>query len=305
MSDELHLKYRPKTFDELSGQPEAVSILKGFAGNYPHCLLFTGPSGCGKTTTARILRRELGCKSHDFQEINCADFRGIDGARDIRRQMVFSPIGKCKIWLLDECHKSTNDFQNSMLKMLEDTPPTVYFFLATTDPKKLIPTVRSRCTEIRMRSLTETELAKLIRAVAAAEKITIALEISVAIAEQSEGSARAALRILNSIRGITDPKAQAAAVLKNETQNEAIEIARALMNPRTRWADMAKILKGADIEDPEGIRRLILAYCASILLSGKDVGRAAMILDYCGKPWFDSGKSGLTLAAWEILHSKT
>src|SRR5690606_3369465 len=107
-------------------------------GDIPHAMLFTGPSGCGKTTLARILRVKLRCSDNDFQEINAADFRGIDSIRSMRQQVGAAPLGgDSRIWLIDEAHSMTADAQNAFLKLLEDTPRHVYFFLATTDPQKL------------------------------------------------------------------------------------------------------------------------------------------------------------------------
>src|SRR6185369_12680477 len=90
------------------------------------------------------------CHNHDFHELNCAEVRGIDTIRGIQTQMGFAPLRKSRCWLIDEAHKLTGDAQNALLKTLEDTPEHVYFILATTDPEKLIATVRNRCTEIRL-----------------------------------------------------------------------------------------------------------------------------------------------------------
>jgi DNA polymerase-3 subunit gamma/tau len=300
---ELYKKHRPRTLAEVVGQPDAVRTIEAWGDRYPHAILLSGPSGCGKTTIARILRRQLGCNRRDFNEINCADFRGIDSVRDIRRRAAFHAIGKSMIWLIDECHKLTNDAQNALLKLLEDTPAHVYFVLATTDPGKLIKTIQNRCSPVRVRELSGNGMQELIRRVAGNENFHPTDEVVDAIINAAEGSARKALVLLNSVIGISDPDQQRDAIVKSDTKNEAIEIARALMDTRTRWPDLQKILKGADIEDPEPIRRLVLGYCSTVLLnSGKP--RAAMIIDYFQKPWYDCGKPGLLLACYEILRGK-
>lgn len=307
MSDELYKKFRPKTLEQLIGQPDTVRLIESWGERIPQALLISGPSGCGKTTVARILARRVGCKtssnSSDFSEKNCADFRGIDTVREIRYRARFHPVGKSMAWLIDECHKMTNDAQNAILKLLEDTPPKCYFFLATTDPLKLIKPVQNRCTKIRVRELGAKELLELLKQVSAAESLHPTDEVLQTIIQMADGSARAALVLLNSIIGIDDPKKQRDAILKADVQTEAFAIARALMDPRTTWPDMQKLLQAADIEDPEPVRRMVLAYCSSALLKSWKP-RAAMIIDYFQKPWYDCGKSGLLLAVFEIMRTK-
>ena len=101
---ELYKKYRPKTLDKILGQDSSVKILKSFIAKrkIPHALLFTGPSGCGKTTLARILRRELKCGKHDFTELDCTDFKGIEMVRNIRTRLQAAPIsGRWRVWIID------------------------------------------------------------------------------------------------------------------------------------------------------------------------------------------------------------
>ena len=148
---ELYKRFRPKSLDAVVGNGGTVAALQKFLkkGNLPHTILFKGPSGCGKTTLARILAKELGCGVLDLREYNSADFRGIDTIRDISRIMTNAPAaGNCRVFILDEAHQLSKDAQNAALKILEDTPKHVYFFICTTDPQKLIATIRSRCTEM-------------------------------------------------------------------------------------------------------------------------------------------------------------
>ena len=157
MSKELYKKHRPKNLKRVFGQSVAIGTLKPLieAKQVPHSLLLTGPSGCGKTTLARILVKELKCAKADFMEVNCADFRGIDTVRDIRTRMMQAPIGgDCRVWLIDEAHMLTSAAQTAFLKMLEDTPDHIYFFLATTHPQKLLKTIKTRCTEIKLKEMT-------------------------------------------------------------------------------------------------------------------------------------------------------
>ena len=118
-------------------------------------ILFTGPSGTSKTTLARIYKNHIGCSDMDFVELNAANFKGIDTVRDIIRDMNLSPMkGPVRMWLIDECHKMTNDAQNAFLKSLEDVPSHVRFCLATTDSSKLLKTLVSRCHKVQTKLLT-------------------------------------------------------------------------------------------------------------------------------------------------------
>src|SRR3990167_7675833 len=110
----------------------------------------------------------------NFSEVNAADFRGIDSIRDIREHMGAAPMsGECRVWLIDEIHQQTGAAQDSFLKMLEDTPSHVYFLLATTDPHKLKKTIITRCTEIRCKPISETDLIGLVKRVSEAEGKTL------------------------------------------------------------------------------------------------------------------------------------
>src|SRR5262249_46613487 len=129
--DVLYQKYRPKRFSDMIGQNEAVSVLSSLLkkDKLPHCLLITGPSGTGKTTAARILGSKLDCRH--FIETDCAGDGGIDRIRYLKRKIPISvPGGGCRILYFDEAHKLTNDAQNSLLKITEDTPKHIYIFLA-------------------------------------------------------------------------------------------------------------------------------------------------------------------------------
>jgi len=302
---ELYKKYRPKTFNKVLGQSSSVKVLQTFIkkNKVPHTLLFTGPSGCGKTTLARILRKELKCGKHDFTELDCADFRGIEMVRNIRSHIHQAPIsGECRVWIIDECHKLTNEAQNAFLKILEDTPNHVYFMLATTDPQKLKQTIRTRSTEIVVRSLNNKSILKLLSYICKMEKIRLPEEVADKIAECSNGSARKALVFLNQIAELDDEDDMMGAIKATTAEVQAIIIAKALFNSRTKWIEMAKILKETSNEEPEQIRWMILGYAKTILLSGgKLSSRAYLIIEAFRDHFYDSKWAGLTASCYEII----
>lgn len=307
LTTELYKVHRPSKLSELLGQDDAVKTIKGFGKDgVPHCLLLVGPSGCGKTTIARILKRLLLCSDYDFHELNCAaDARGIDTIRSIQSRMWDSSMGGgCRIWLLDEAGKLTGDAQTALLKMLEDTPPHVYFFLATTDPQKLISTIKTRATEIKVKALKGKDMESLLSRVAAAEKFNLTEEVRDKLVDVSEGSARKALVLLNQIIKIESEEDQLAAVSSGVANSAAIEIARALINPKATWGAVSKLLK--DVEDePETVRRVVLGYCKSVLLGGGNLApRARDIIFTFEKAWYDGGAASMVACCYDVVVGK-
>jgi len=300
---ELYRKHRPKNLDQLVGQDTIVNTLKRMAENdsIPHAILITGPSGCGKTTLARIIRRLLRCNRFDFIEDAP---RKVEDIRSIGRRMGQAPLkGKCRVWLIDECHKLTSDSQEEFLKMLEDTPEHVYFILTTTDPQKLKTTLKNRCTEFVVKSLGDDDIENVIEEVCKKEETSITGKVMNKIVENSDGSARKALVFLNSIINQTCERDMLNAIVTATAETQAFAIVRALLyKPGTKWREMAKILKETEGEEPEQIRWLVLA-CAKteMLKGGKLTGRAFIIIDAFRDNFYDSKIAGLCAACWEVV----
>ena len=118
---ELYRKYRPNTLDEMVGNQATIKSLQKELENGSHVFLMTGPAGCGKTTLARIMAKEVGAGPLSIHEINSAENRGIDTAREVMEQMRFNPSdGDAIVWIFDECHQWLGPVQNAFLKALED-----------------------------------------------------------------------------------------------------------------------------------------------------------------------------------------
>lgn len=310
VSEGLYQRYRPKNFKSMVGQPQAVTLLQSWLDNdnHNHALLFTGQSGTGKTTAARILKKKLNCADIDFHDMNIADVRGIDNIRDIRSKMMLSPIGgDCRIWLMDEFHNATKESMEAMLKILEDTPKHVYFFLCTTHPEKLLPTIRTRCTEIKMSLVSQPELAGLVKDIAAKEGTTVSEELADKIAEAAEGSPRKAVVLLEGVLWLEDEQQKLDAIAKGSSIKQGLDLCRLLMNDKATWPETASLLR--DLEgEAETIRYQVLGYATSCMIgNGKSSPRngAAMraykIIKAFQYNFYDSKKAGLVSACWEVV----
>lgn len=297
----LYLKYRPQTLDEIVGNRTVVESLSNMLEkDSPHAFLLTGPTGCGKTTVGRIIAQRLEAVGTDFVEMDTADFRGIDTIRKIREVAQYSPInGPCRIWLMDECHKMTGDAQSAMFKILEDTPKHVYFILCTTDPQKLQPQIKNRCSTFEMRPLEERQMLSLLRTVVKAEDETLEKPVYDQIIQDSFCHPRNALQILDQVLRVDPENRLATATKAAENQSQSIELCRILLKGGG-WKRVAEILKGLKNEDPESIRRHVLGYCQAVLLNG-DNERAGLVMEEMINNFYDSGFNGLVFACYLIM----
>lgn len=299
----LYLKYRPNDLNQVVGNDDVVATLEGMLGDLkscPHSFLLHGPTGCGKTTIARIIANRLGCKGSDLKEVDSAQFRGIDTAREIRNQSNYMALeGNCRVWIIDECHKMTNDGQNGLLKILEDTPNHVYFILCTTEPNKLLPTIKGRCIAIQVKPLSEETMYHLLRRIAHKEGEKLGRDVYDTIARDSLGHPRNALQILEQVLKTTPDKRLAIAQQSAAEQSQSIELCRALLKGAS-WKEVRVILSGLQDQDAENIRRVVLGYCKSILLKG-DVIRAGRVLEEFINPFYDSGFPQLIYACYAVI----
>ena len=224
------LKWRPRNFDEIIGQPHIVATLKNAIqkNRLPHAYLFAGPRGVGKTSTARILAKALNCKtgptitpcsecpscieigegrSLDVMEIDGASNRGIDEIRVLRENVKFAPTsGRFKIYIIDEVHMLTQEAFNALLKTLEEPPEFVKFVFATTQPHKVIPTILSRCQRFDFRRISIIEITAQLERIVSLEKIDVDKEVLFAIARSSDGSLRDAESVLDQLISFSQQK---------------------------------------------------------------------------------------------------
>jgi len=294
----LHLKYRPKTFSEIIGNESLKISLESVlqrSDNQVRSFLFIGPSGSGKTTLARIIKNELKCSDVDFKELNAANVRGIDTIREIASNASLAPMsGSVKIYLIDECHQLTGAAANALLKLLEDTPKHVRLILCTTEPEKLLTTIKNRCTTYQVSTLRKIEIIKLLKNVLEKEGVEGFPEEAIKeICKAAEGCPRQALVILDQIIDIEDDDKLIDAINNFSFQKEAvIELLRALLGGES-WLRVSEILKGIE-EEPEQIRYAALGYFSKVLISNNgNLDRTSGLIELFSENFLYTKRAGL------------
>lgn len=301
----LYHIYRPNKFSEIIGNDAVIKTIRNNieGEDPPKAIILHGPRGCGKTTIGRIITTALGCdiNGNDFTELDAVQTGGIDTAREIRQNMHYLPFNKdskCRVWLIDEAQDSSPKFQAGLLKALESGPKHCYFILCTTDLNKIIATVKSRCTQWRVKLLDDNKIEQLIKWVCKGEQIEIEQDVVDEIISVAEGCPREALVILDEIIDLS-PEEMTKAIQQNEAEREIRELCQAMLK-NAGWGKMSGILKGLKSSEPEKIRRAVIGYMSAVLLNGGDA-KAALVIDIFREPVFHSGMPGIVLASYQTM----
>ena len=200
------------------------------------------------------------------------------------------------------CHALSRDAMNALLKALEDPQPHVYYILATTEPQKLIPTIRGRCSIFPVSLLDDGDMMKLLRRVVKAEEASINKNLYYKIIEKSQGHPRNALQILESVLSVSDEQRETILKEMAATEIDAIELCRALIKG-AGWKMVSGLLTKLKKEEPESIRRMILAYCTTILLKKENIV-AASIMEAMLEPFYNTNFPGLVFACFSVVCAK-
>jgi DNA polymerase-3 subunit gamma/tau len=226
----LYRRFRPQRFDEVLGQSHVALALRNAVRDdrIGHAYLFSGPRGTGKTSTARILGKALNCTdlhegepcgncascqsvaggtSFDVHELDAASNNGVDAMRDLVARTVLATPGRWKVYIVDEVHMLSTAASNALLKTLEEPPDHVVFVLATTDPQKVLPTIRSRTQHFEFHLLTDETLAGMLADVATQADLQLPDGALVQAVRRARGSARDALSVLDQVAasGMVEP----------------------------------------------------------------------------------------------------
>ena len=347
MNQALYRRYRPETFAELIGQSQVTAPLMTAlkTDRVNHAYLFSGPRGCGKTTSARILARCLNCAegptdtpcgkcascielsrdgsgSLDVVEIDAASHNGVDDARDLRERAIFAPArDRFKIFILDEAHMVTPQGFNALLKIVEEPPAHVKFIFATTEPEKVIGTIRSRTHHYPFRLVAPAEMLDYLEEVCATEKVQPAPGVLTLVVRAGGGSVRDSLSLLDQLIAGSEVKSgsaeieydRAAALLGYTHANLLDEVidAFATQNSSLVFSSVDKVIQsGQDprrfVEDLlEKLRDLIVVL--SVGEDSKSVlrGIAADELEKMSLQAMSFGMAELTHAAGAVAHALT
>ena len=229
MTTALYRRYRPQTFAEVIGQDHVTTPLRAAlrSGQVNHAYLFSGPRGCGKTSSARILARILNCEQNtpehptdtpcgvcpscvelatggpgslDVVEIDAASHGGVDDARELRERATFAPArDRYKVFIIDEAHMVSNQGFNALLKIVEEPPPHVRFVFATTEPDRVIPTIRSRTHHYPFRLVPPDVLIPYLQHVCDAEGVAVGSGVLPLVVRAGAGSVRDSLSVLDQL----------------------------------------------------------------------------------------------------------
>ena len=298
-----HVEDRPTSFSEVIGNEAVIAGIweKMESEDRPHVYLFHGPCGVGKTTMARICANQLVKDQNNIIEINGNRNNGVDDARSLESDFQFSTMGGGnRVYIVDEVEKTTNGWQGVMKKPLEDIPSHIYVFMCTTEPKKLLPDIRSRASEWKFKPLKDDEVRTVLFSSIRKHKLSIDEKVLDKIIANAEGSPREALTVLEKVTGLSVPKAME--VIDFVDIDDTVRDLCKMLLAGKDWNTVRTVVKSIRI-DPEAVRKMVLGYMNTVLLrsSGKSADMAYKTISVFEKSLIESGRAGLTACCYYLV----
>lgn len=301
----IHTKYRPDTFAQVVGHKGVVASLQhALNEGRSQAFLFTGPAGTGKTTLARIAANVAGAS--EITEIDGATNTGIDAMRSIIDQAQFLTLtGGKRAFIIDECHQLSKQAWQSLLKILEEPPAHVFWFLCTTEANKVPATIKTRCIDYELRPLTRDQLKAVVNAAAAGEGIVLPADVLDLVLEESRGSARQALTLLAKVETASDVTEARQLMMREQASVEAIDLARLVFSSQFDLPNLAAMCAKMKDENPESVRIVLFAYASSVFFGNGDKMKALKVMGALEQPANELNKmGGIALRLARILFQK-
>lgn len=294
MSDVLHRKYRPATFDDVVGQSTAVDSLIGvIERDASRAIMLSGPSGVGKTTLARIAAYEMGCGERDILEIDAATNTGVDHMRSLQEIIKYKPLSKSSMRaaIVDEAHRISHQAWDSLLKLIEEPPEHAVFFFCTTRADKVPQTIKTRCTHFPLKDVSKSDLEKLLSRVCEAEKIDLEDDIQRVIIKQANSSPRQLLVNLELCRDVST-RQEASEILAAEVESQSTYQLCKFLTTQGSWRKAMQIVDEIESQGipAESVRISVCAYMSSALRKAADEKQARFflsVLDAFSEPYAD------------------
>lgn len=298
----LHLKYRPNSFNQVYGGALAVKTFEKMLRQGSQVFLLTGPSGVGKTTLARIGCSTINC---EMIEIDGATYTGVDEMRGIQQLLQYPPLDKAA-WgiIVDECHRLTKQAWESLLKVIEEPPTWAHWFFCTTEPAKILNTIKTRVVRIDLKALTFDELSDLVGDIAKEEKIKLEPSVKDLIVTEAHGSPRQALINLGVCADVKNRR-DAATILRSAQGSEpVIELCRYLTKGQLNWTEAMELVAAID-EEPESVRIIVTNWMTKVVMQATkeaDICYFLKVLEAFSTSFYQSDKTApIILAIGRII----
>lgn len=272
MSEPLITKYRPKTFEEVLGQRDAVKVMQSaLEEKRAQVFALVGPSGTGKTTLSRIACDYAKVDPRQILEVDGASYSGVEDARKLAEQLRYRPIGQSggRAAIVDECHRLSANAWDALLKATEEPKAGAYWFFCTTNPAKIPKTIMTRACKVTLKLVPEKDIDRLVMQVVRAENLRIADSAIDVVIREANGSPRQALSYLVNCAD-AENKAEALRLIHEvEDVDAALEFCRFVVKGNGSWSEGMELVDKLKDSGAEGIRIQVMNYLGVAIKNAK------------------------------------